>query len=187
MWCIWREWNRHTFKDMECSGSSSLCLSEGLNLINLELGDIHLLFHPNVYRFPYFLYIFFFLLFFGVFLWLLHVLFAKRFLWGGRGDDFKLHLVNWNTCCTPIHLGGLGIEKVVFFNQALLRQRLWQYGCEEKALWRLVIELKYHSSSEFRSYGSEEKAFWRQYGCDEKALINSSFCPTSQPHLYQQT
>ena len=171
---------------MECSGSSSLCLSEGLNLINLELGDIHLLFHPNVYRFPYFLYIFFFLLFFGVFLWLLHVLFAKRFLWGGRGDDFKLHLVNWNTCCTPIHLGGLGIEKVVFFNQALLGQWLWQYECEEKAFWRQVIELKYHSASEFWSYGYEEKAFWRRYGCEEKALINSSFCPTSQPHLYQQ-
>lgn len=64
MWCIWREWNRHMFKDMECSGSSSLRLSEGLNLISLELGDIHLLFHPNVYIFPYFLYIFFFLFYF---------------------------------------------------------------------------------------------------------------------------
>ena len=58
MWCIWREWNRHTFKDMECSRSSSLRLSEGLNLISLELRDIHLVFHPDVYRFHYFLYMY---------------------------------------------------------------------------------------------------------------------------------
>ena len=44
----------------------------------------------------------------------------RDFLWGGMGGDFKFHLVNWNDCCSPIRLGGLGIKKVVFFDRALL-------------------------------------------------------------------
>jgi hypothetical protein len=48
----------------------------------------------------------------------------RDFLWGGGGgglnDEAKLHLVDWDTVCTPISKGGLGIRKVRKFNQALL-------------------------------------------------------------------
>jgi hypothetical protein len=43
-----------------------------------------------------------------------------NFLWGGIGDEFKYHLVNWHTICTPIQQGGLGLRQVVPFNQGLL-------------------------------------------------------------------
>ena len=42
MWCIWRERNRHTFEDVESSGSSFLHHLQGLYLIGLGLGDSHL-------------------------------------------------------------------------------------------------------------------------------------------------
>jgi hypothetical protein len=45
----------------------------------------------------------------------------RDFLWGGGGlnDEAKLHLVDWNTVCSPILEGGFGIWNVRKFNQAL--------------------------------------------------------------------
>jgi hypothetical protein len=34
----------------------------------------------------------------------------RDFLWGGIGEEFKYHLVNWHTICAPIQQGGLGSE-----------------------------------------------------------------------------
>jgi hypothetical protein len=42
------------------------------------------------------------------------------FLWGGVGEEFKFHLVNWRKVCSPIQEGGLGIRNLRCFNCALL-------------------------------------------------------------------
>jgi hypothetical protein len=42
------------------------------------------------------------------------------FLWGGIGEEFKFHLVNWPKVCSPIREGGLGICNLRCFNRALL-------------------------------------------------------------------
>ena len=67
----------------------------------------------------------------------------RNFLWGNFGDDPKIHLVKWDTICSPISSGGLGIRKIRLFNEALLGKWLWRFGIEEDALWRQVIEMKY--------------------------------------------
>ena len=67
----------------------------------------------------------------------------RNFLWGNFGDDPKIHLVKWDTLCSPISSGGLGIRKIRLFNEALLGKWLWRFGIGEDALWRQVIELKY--------------------------------------------
>ena len=36
----------------------------------------------------------------------------QNFLWGGFGDEPKIHLVKWAILCAPISLGGLGIRKI---------------------------------------------------------------------------
>jgi hypothetical protein len=73
----------------------------------------------------------------------------QDFLWGGGlNDEVKIHLVDWDTVCSPISEGGLGIRNVKKFNQALLGKWLWQYAHEEDAWWRSVLEAKYGSTWE---------------------------------------
>jgi hypothetical protein len=83
----------------------------------------------------------------------------RDFLWGGLNDGAKFHLVDWDTVCSPISEGGLGIRKVRKFNQALLGKWLWRYAHEEGAWWRSVLEAKYGSA----------RGGWRT-------------CDTSEPH-----
>jgi hypothetical protein len=66
-------------------------------------------------------------------------------LGGGVNDEVKLYLIDWDTMCSPISEGGLGIRNVRKFNQALLGKWLWQYAYEEEAWWRLVLVAKYGS------------------------------------------
>jgi hypothetical protein len=70
----------------------------------------------------------------------------RDFLWGGSIDGARFHLVDWDTVCSPISEGGLGIRKVRKFNQALLGKWLWCYAHEKGAWWRSVLEAKYGSS-----------------------------------------
>jgi hypothetical protein len=70
---------------------------------------------------------------------------CRDFLWGGLGDEFKYHLVNWSTVCSPVSEGGLGIRNLRTFNRALLGKWLWRYAQEREAWWRLVVEAKFGS------------------------------------------
>jgi hypothetical protein len=67
----------------------------------------------------------------------------RDFLWGGIGEEFKYHLVNWRTVCTPLPMGGLGIRQTIPFNQALMGKWLWRFATENNAFWRQVIASKY--------------------------------------------
>jgi hypothetical protein len=69
----------------------------------------------------------------------------RDFLWGGMGDGLKFHLVKWDTICTPISCGGLGVKHLIMFNGALLGKWLCRYGHEHESLWRRVIHCKYGS------------------------------------------
>ena len=51
------------------------------------------------------------------------------------GEEIKFHLVNWNICCNPVCDGGLGFNKLLIFNQALLGSacgvmcmKKWHFG-----------------------------------------------------------
>ena len=67
----------------------------------------------------------------------------RNFLWGSSVECFKYPLVAWEKVCLPREMGGLGIRKLVPFNQALLGKWLWRYGHETSHLWRRVIAMKY--------------------------------------------
>ena len=44
----------------------------------------------------------------------------RDFLWGGVGDEFKFHLVNWSKVCMNMEAGVLGVRNLIQFNRALL-------------------------------------------------------------------
>ena len=67
----------------------------------------------------------------------------RNFLWGGQGEVANPHLVNWDTVCSPITYGGLGVRKIVTFNKALLGKWLSSFRMEETHLWRRAIATKY--------------------------------------------
>jgi hypothetical protein len=67
----------------------------------------------------------------------------RDFLWGGMGDEKKLHLVSWNQVCCRLRISGLGIRNVLKFNKALLGKWLWRYANESEALWCKVIKEKH--------------------------------------------
>jgi hypothetical protein len=69
----------------------------------------------------------------------------QDFLWGSMGNEFKFHLVKWDTICNPIQSGGLGVRNLTMSNGALFGKWLWRYGHEREALWRRVIDFKYGS------------------------------------------
>ncbi|XP_059627240.1 uncharacterized protein LOC132270043 [Cornus florida] len=67
----------------------------------------------------------------------------RDFLWEGKGDEFKYHLVRWEEVCKPVKLGRLGIRRLVPFNQALLGKWLWRYGRERHRPWRRLVSCRF--------------------------------------------
>ncbi|KAI8555897.1 hypothetical protein RHMOL_Rhmol05G0210300 [Rhododendron molle] len=67
----------------------------------------------------------------------------RDFLWVGVGEEFKYHLVDWETLCTPVREGGLRVRSLKLFNQALLGKWLWRFACERERWWRKVVVAKY--------------------------------------------
>jgi hypothetical protein len=70
----------------------------------------------------------------------------RDFLWGGIGEEFKFHLVNWSKVYYPITNGGLDIRNLRIFNKVLLGKWLWRYAHEKEAWWKSVVDAKYDST-----------------------------------------
>ncbi|WP_237584436.1 hypothetical protein, partial [Salmonella sp. gx-f5] len=66
-----------------------------------------------------------------------------NFLWGGMGDDKKLHLESWDKVCSSITCRGLGIRNLRLFNKARLDKWLWRYQLDRDALWKNIIDAKH--------------------------------------------
>lgn len=51
----------------------------------------------------------------------------KNFVCNGYIDKFMQVTVDWNTCCRPIQLGGLGLKSLKLFNLSLFPKMVWHY------------------------------------------------------------
>jgi hypothetical protein len=92
------------------------------------------------------------------------------FLWGGIGEEFKSHLVNWLKVCSPVQEGELGICNLKCFNHALLGKWLLRYASKPGACWRRMVEAKYGSKKGgWRSCiraGPHGMGFWKSISKD---------------------
>jgi hypothetical protein len=61
----------------------------------------------------------------------------------GFDGERKLHLVKWNTVCSPFPRGGLGVKNLMLFDKALLGKWLWTFTQKENSSWRQVLVDKY--------------------------------------------
>ena len=86
-------------------------------------------------------------------------------------ECFKYSLVAWEKVCSPLEMSGLGIRKLVHFNQALLVKRLWRFGQEGTHLWRRVVATKYGEGQG----GWNTKVCRRVHGCSLWRGINESW------------
>lgn len=49
----------------------------------------------------------------------------QNFLWGSTDQKCKIHLINWDKITSPKSEGGLGIQKLIPKNKAMLTSFLW--------------------------------------------------------------
>ncbi len=95
----------------------------------------------------------------------------RNFLWGGKKEGVTHHLLSWESVCSPIIYGGLGIRKLIVFNKALLGKWLWRFGVEESHFWRRVIATKYG----IQTGGWTSKSIRGTHGCGLWKSIQSGW------------
>lgn len=60
----------------------------------------------------------------------------------------KIRLVNWDTLCKPMAMGGIGLCKASLMNRALLTTLAWRVLTQTEAIWCKVLREKCLWSSE---------------------------------------
>ena len=70
----------------------------------------------------------------------------RKFLWRGKVQTKKFHLVKWDTVKRPKSKGGLGIRDPEQMNKALGEKFIWRLATGKKEWWKEVIRKKYIKS-----------------------------------------
>ena len=80
----------------------------------------------------------------------------RNFIWNDRNDKKKLALIKWDELCKPKELGGLGIKKPQWQNEALGAKLIWRLYSEHSHKWAKIFYNKYLDPSDplslFRMY-----------------------------------
>ena len=50
----------------------------------------------------------------------------RKFWWGERGNQRKIHWVKWADLCEPKSEGGMGFKELPLFNDSLLAKQTWR-------------------------------------------------------------
>ncbi|KAL4204767.1 hypothetical protein AMTRI_Chr01g133730 [Amborella trichopoda] len=102
----------------------------------------------------------------------------RDFLWGTHGENNKYHLLRRDRVCTPKREGGLGIQRLRYFNATLLCKWWWRSSHFRSHLWCQVLIAKYGLESYnvwiSSGRGRESSYMWRAiYNC--RPMISGYF------------
>ena len=71
----------------------------------------------------------------------------RKFWWGERGGQRKIHWKNWEVLCKLKSEGGMGFKDLVRFNQTMLAKQVWKLQTEQTSLLYKVYNTKYFPKS----------------------------------------
>ena len=88
----------------------------------------------------------------------------RKFWWGARNDDsWPLCLWTWESICTPKTCGGLGYQKSIDTNRALLAKWCWSLLFGHSSLYLSILRGKYLRNNSFlmSSVHPSDFLFWK--------------------------
>ena len=86
----------------------------------------------------------------------------RKFWWGDRGGQRKIHWNSWEILCKSKSEGGMGFKDLVRFNEAMLAKQIWRLHTEKETLLYKVFSTKYFpSGSIFEARSSRGSFAWQ--------------------------
>ena len=65
------------------------------------------------------------------------------FWWGHEYGEKKLHLIKWDRISQPKNVGGLGLKKFKYMNQAMLNKQYWRLCQNPNSFLAKIVKTRY--------------------------------------------